>query len=479
MSVETLKRPEYSLNPQQVGIDVPKVFIEAFNPQTTTADSADNYSREVRASQPEIFTPINPQKLMQDVRRLRQFYYRSLGMEDEINKVRNFDPPLVRAMLEQLKTPEEQKLFIAQQAEENIPTALGERYSVVESVAKYTLNPDGKLYSESFSNEPFEEVIKRGVQHAKNLGTPDADREDAQLRGFLNVQESAADLKAPKGVKMAFISGPRFQEGTNTLIPGTNFYKNFVDIYEFLGEDPITKIRRLQMIRYTSSATYEHYEDKVKQYKPDYFDQADGRVDNFYAENGIKIDPGVDKRSPTEIFIQLTGAVKGVLSRDNLQQIIEGSKARVSYFIEAIRASTFDPHEVALSWNAILAGADRKRDELLGITQRIVRGIVNQIKTTPVFRTIIEEVNWLGRQVIEKVMAACGMSGGFSLGKFGKGIKGLFSGVESTIGSILGFSGEDQYGSLEFECPKCNRTNRRPKGELIPNCQHCNADVIC
>lgn len=48
--------------------------------------------------------------------------------------------------------------------------------------------------------------------------------------------------------------------------------------------------------------------------------------------------------------------------------------------------------------------------------------------------------------------------------------------------SVLGISGSlesDQYGSLEFECPKCNKTNKRSRGGLIPNCQHCNADVSC
>ena len=37
----------------------------------------------------------------------------------------------------------------------------------------------------------------------------------------------------------------------------------------------------------------------------------------------------------------------------------------------------------------------------------------------------------------------------------------------------------DQFGSLEFDCPKCRRTNRRPRGMLIPNCQKCGADVSC
>ncbi|OGE43913.1 hypothetical protein A3B45_02695 [Candidatus Daviesbacteria bacterium RIFCSPLOWO2_01_FULL_39_12] len=38
--------------------------------------------------------------------------------------------------------------------------------------------------------------------------------------------------------------------------------------------------------------------------------------------------------------------------------------------------------------------------------------------------------------------------------------------------------GSDKYGSLEFECPRCKRTNRRPHGRLIPNCQHCGSSEV-
>ncbi len=40
-------------------------------------------------------------------------------------------------------------------------------------------------------------------------------------------------------------------------------------------------------------------------------------------------------------------------------------------------------------------------------------------------------------------------------------------------------SGEDKYGSLKFDCPKCKRTNTRPRGKLIPHCQSCGASVRC
>lgn len=40
-------------------------------------------------------------------------------------------------------------------------------------------------------------------------------------------------------------------------------------------------------------------------------------------------------------------------------------------------------------------------------------------------------------------------------------------------------SGHDEYGSLQFQCSKCGKTNTRPNGQLIQNCQHCSMDVRC
>jgi len=50
----------------------------------------------------------------------------------------------------------------------------------------------------------------------------------------------------------------------------------------------------------------------------------------------------------------------------------------------------------------------------------------------------------------------------------------------SSSGSGILTAESDHYGSLEFYCPRCHKINRRPKGKLIPNCQHCGTtDVRC
>ncbi len=53
------------------------------------------------------------------------------------------------------------------------------------------------------------------------------------------------------------------------------------------------------------------------------------------------------------------------------------------------------------------------------------------------------------------------------------------NGISYTETNTLNFGYEDQFGSLQFSCPKCGATNTRPFGQLLSNCQHCNGDVTC
>jgi hypothetical protein len=76
-----------------------------------------------------------------------------------------------------------------------------------------------------------------------------------------------------------------------------------------------------------------------------------------------------------------------------------------------------------------------------------------------------------------RTYSACGLS--ISLGKndtSGANPQNEFGGQTETGDVKLDV---DKYGSLEFDCPKCKRTNRRPRDKLIPHCQKCGADVTC
>lgn len=73
-------------------------------------------------------------------------------------------------------------------------------------------------------------------------------------------------------------------------------------------------------------------------------------------------------------------------------------------------------------------------------------------------------------EILEHVRELPGCAGG------GSDYKKLFD----SITPRFGFLGEDEFGSLEFECPRCGKINVRPRGRLISRCQHCgSSDVSC
>jgi hypothetical protein len=75
-----------------------------------------------------------------------------------------------------------------------------------------------------------------------------------------------------------------------------------------------------------------------------------------------------------------------------------------------------------------------------------------------------------------RTYSACGLSiAPGAANSSGENPQSAFGGKVESVSR----AGEDKYGSLEFECPKCHRTNRRPRGKLIPNCLKCGADVRC
>lgn len=117
-------------------------------------------------------------------------------------------------------------------------------------------------------------------------------------------------------------------------------------------------------------------------------------------------------------------------------------------------------------WQEVREGKDRKAKEEAVAQARVVYQGLTSIKLP------LEEVRMM-------ILGMLGERPGSCPPNVFKGTAfQVFSSNSLELGTSS-LSGSDQYGSLEFECPKCNKINRRPRGELIPNCQHCNTDVSC
>lgn len=96
-------------------------------------------------------------------------------------------------------------------------------------------------------------------------------------------------------------------------------------------------------------------------------------------------------------------------------------------------------------------------------SQELIKYFVNEIRSGRDAASIAQEMRSKG--VVGDFALSCGRSN--SVNSLGNSL-------------VLNFGGaEDQFGSLDFECPHCHGINTRPFGKLITNCQRCGGNVSC
>lgn len=403
-------------------------------------------------------TLINPQIYMQTVIQRRREFYVALGMPEQINVVRNYDIPLVRVMWEQMKTDQQKRMFM-DYATVDAVAALGERYNMVDATPRYIIDHNNKLRYAPFPVEPFEETDNRCLEHYRNIKSPDLAREEAGFRGRQKIQEKMVekilDPNAPVGFTMVVISGPGLAEGSNQL-------GNFIQAY-ILKQNPLTGQKYVEMVPLISKAGYPTYEKNLSQIRPEYSKGITSLIDIHYLENPIEFDPRDGPASLEEIFELLTGEKIDLKPNQTFQKFKEQNKPRVRYFLESVCDAILNPHEAAKRWQAVLAGADIVWNNLKNIGSRVVQTASGIVRVIPGFKSMAEEVIYLARQKVAEVMAACGLSGGFSLGKIGKSITSLISSTIKGTSNIVG-STEHEW----FVCPRCSYKADGPVGGTCP-----------
>lgn len=128
-----------------------------------------------------------------------------------------------------------------------------------------------------------------------------------------------------------------------------------------------------------------------------------------------------------------------------------------------------------------LPDSDSNIAKILGWIKRKSHQEINLESTE---KTSVHKARYFARQVVMGVphqliidqMQEDGFLGENSISCPGE--KSL-SGLIGANSDLYIYSGEDQYGSLEFKCPSCKAINTRPVGQLLSNCQFCQASVRC
>ncbi|HCB23094.1 hypothetical protein A3H81_04340 [Candidatus Daviesbacteria bacterium RIFCSPLOWO2_02_FULL_38_18] len=382
------------------------------------------------------------------------------------SRILSYNPVLDRANFERLLeegATEDQIAAFKRDLIMEMETNLCERFHAARTVVKYVLDDQGNAYGENdFANEPIDIVFQRGALYRIAQGSPEPQRELSAVEGGIKAKKELAREKTPLYSKQIVISPP-----------GLSYRDNFVDIYE-ASLDPQTGRRIIIMSRFASSLTDDEYRERLTRLQPDYLDGFEGSFDVWCLQNPLK----GDQRQAHVIFNEKFRGQQQATEEADMQSILKECSNLIHSYKEAVCGKIFNARELAKAFNAVLNKADAVKEWLDKKGKNFFNTAVSFVKHIGRdFRNAQEETGWFGMQQVREFLAACGLSGGFSLGNIIGGVKNIISKVWGRVKSL--FAGKDKYGSLEFECPKCGATNRRPRGQLIPNCQHCGKDVRC
>jgi len=316
-----------------------------------------------------------------------------------------------------------------------VEKALRERYDSAESTLIYTIDENLRLRNDIYPREPFAEGIQRGNLYLRQQGSSDTEREEKELKGFLKVESLLTDPLTPLTTKMIVMSPP-------SRLKGSIYVKNFVDFYELVSDEQTSK-RVVKMTRFATDVTY-----------------GEGVTDAYLLSHPTTID-STDKRDAQAIFKDKFGKGKDAAEEKDMQTILKKSEERIKFYINTLCNPAATAENIAVAFQAVLNGADVVGRGVKRIMETVFKGVTRVFDNIPTFRNIREEVDWLGRQVVEQIAAACGMSGGF-----GSSIRKLLRGIGSFVSNFSrlfsnGFSyistenGDYHFGS----CVTCKRGN--------------------
>lgn len=362
----------------------------------------------------------------------------ALGSPRKAGEMLAYNPVFDRVNFE-LATTEEEMRVVKMDMIRELETNLRERYHSPLSVVKYLLDGNGLAFSEDDQSEPVDVKFQRGALYRIQHGSDEPERELQTVKAGTEAKNKLADPKTALYSKVVVVSPP-------SGVAGTAYKDNFVDIYE-ADLDPGTGKRIIWMYRFASSLDSGEYKEAI------------GRLEGSGCLEPIFIDAEADKRDVYELFNQEFRGQKDTIKEEDFQEILKRSLAIRQNYIEVVCGKVFNPREIALAFNAVLNKADAIRREIISRGKRVLssfrdlgRNVINS------FKNIKEEVIWLGRQVVERVMAGCGLSGGFSIGGGLSRIGNLISFVSGMFNSLGGFFGGET-GKKGKTCINCSEVN--------------------
>jgi len=332
----------------------------------------------------------------------------------------------------------------AEYISKQIDAYIGERLNVRLSKSRYEIR-NGLIYGKDM-DEPFIEVMKRGVDYRRKTqgeNRVDRKREEAEVEGFLKIQEFMLNPNTPTGTMMLSISPVGNKD--------SSYQHNFYDIFTLKEEQGK---RFVEAGRYSSALTIAEYKDKLSplNFMGNISEDAD------FLKNPLKID---------DVFFENAEQIHAYLHKDH--QVTENEEfERIRNSYERLKQEYIENPDPK-----ILDAIKNKADEKGGFVLNKADIFYDPIIGPSIPLTVSQEIDYYGNRKVRVVATGCGSSGSSS----GDSLNELNNSSPFSV-SEFGKLEDDKYGSRKFECPECGKVNVRPKDTLLKNCQHCNSSKV-
>lgn len=345
---------------------------------------------------------------LQAIDRLQQKWDKTLGLSStKTGEFLNYNPVLTRWNFERLTTNEQREEFRTTELN-NITTALRERNNTDQSRLQFTIDTEGKIRNEAFPDESYESMIERGVAYRKELGSPETEREQAEVDGFREIQRVLTNEQTPRGTKYVVISPP-------SLLPKSPYKFNFVDVYE-LAQDEQTDKRYINYTRFSSPLDYDAYQKIAEGFDSQYFEGKTKETDDaWYLKHPIKIAADAGYKDIDDVFVKHFEKDVKAMEEEEWQRLERIYLPYKLYLIDQLTKPNFDPVGIALAWNTLLHSTENKVMQGQEVTVFISPHTTHLDEESR--RRISGMVNRFGREQVEEKAVGCGSSGSISFGE--------------------------------------------------------------
>lgn len=322
----------------------------------------------------------------------------------------------------------------------------------------YTKGTDGNLRLRNEENgEPMVEVAKRAIVDRQQRGEP-VSKLVADVLGAQKMEEGLSTAKDGDTLLYASPADPEVGYTYGFLYAGR--------VHETEnGEKKLS----MQAIRLDQNADPEHFNTV--------FELLAGRNPGYSHPNEFIADPIFISKGIEDMDINFV--LKGIFNfkvdsskQQGFVDVIAHMRPVIQEFITLVRQGA-DNATIQKAFYSLENYAIEMKKTWMGegrtatLRREVVQATPQAIGLAQLMQTHSYEP--------PKAVGSCGSTGGRSSADiYGSG--SIFGSIKKDFSS----TGEDQFGSREFECPSCGKKNIRPEGKLLPRCQHCGSkEVSC